>query len=256
MQSPRLTVVLLTAAALAACLQPAFGETTAEKGRAVLEANKAAVVTLVATLSVSYGGNERESETWANATIIDPTGLCVLSLTPLDPAAQFKRNDGSGREMTSKVQGLKILLSDETEVPAEIVLRDTELDLAFVRPVEKPEEPMAHVDLDNPGAPQLLDEVAIVGQLGKVARRAHAVMIERIESILDKPRTFYVVGEHRSRDVMCAAAFTLDGRFVGIGVFRSIRSKTQRGMGGDALVVIVPAEDIKEGAGQVPPFDE
>ena len=256
MQNPRFAVVLSTAVALATCLQPAFGETTAEKGRAVLEANKAAVVTVVATLSVSYGGNDRESETWANATVIDPTGLCVLSLTPLDPSSQYKRFEGGGREMTSKVKGIKILLPDDAELAAEIVLRDTDLDLAFIRPTEKPDEPMAHVDLANPGAPELLDEIAILCQLGKVARRAHAVLIERIESVLDKPRTFYVVGEHRSRDVLCSPAFTLDGKFVGIGVFRTIQSKTQRGLGGDTLVVIVPAEDIKEGIGQVPPFEE
>jgi len=249
-------LAILCAAAVAACVEPAFADATGEKGRALLEANKAAVVTVVATLSISYGGNDRESETWANATVIDPTGLCVLSLTPLDPSAQYKRLEDGAPEMTTKVKGLKMLLPDEAEIPAEVVLRDTELDLAFVRPTEKPEAPMAHVDLSDPGTPQLLEEIAVVGQLGKVARRAHAVMIDRIECVLDKPRTFYVVGEHRARHVLCSPAFTLDGKFVGIGVFRTIRSKTQRGLGGDTLVVIVPAEDIKEGMGQVPPFEE
>ena len=48
---------------------------------------------------------------------------------------------------------MKILLDDGTEVPAEIVLRDKDLDLAFIRPKAKPASPMTSVDLTKSGPP-------------------------------------------------------------------------------------------------------
>ena len=40
--------------------------------------------------------------------------------------------------METEVNDIKILLEDGAEVPAEIVLRDKDLDLAFIRPKAKP----------------------------------------------------------------------------------------------------------------------
>ena len=65
-----------------------------------------------------------------------------------------------------------------------------------------------------------------------------------------------VLGEHRAAALMCAPAFTLDGKFVGIGAMRAIKAQGDVGMGDNMLVVIVPARDIQEGMAQVPAFGE
>lgn len=233
-----------------------FGDETSEKGRAVFEANKDAVVTVRTAMSLSFGGNENERLNEGNGTVIDPSGLTVLSLTSVDPSSFYESMRDSGAELTTKVTSIKILLADGTELESEVVLRDKDLDLAFVRPKEKPEKPMAHVDLDNAAEPRLLDEVVVLAQLGKVARRAHSVSLARVEAIMEKPRTFYLLGEHLARLIVCSPAFTLDGKFVGIGVLRAIKGEGGGGMSDNVLAVIVPAEDIKEGAAQAPASGE
>ena len=244
-----LAVCVLAVGALGGAAQ---ADDIAEQGRTIFEANKASVITLRAVVSISSGGNERESEHEANATVIDPSGVAVLSLTVIDPTALYESFREGPSEMTSKVVSLAMIFEDGTEVPGEVVLRDKDLDLAFVRPTQPLDEPVQSVDIANPGEPQLLEQLVILLQLGKVARRAHSVMIERVETIIDKPRTFYTIGDDRARAIVCSPAFTLDGKFVGIGVMRSIKGSGRGDMGDNILVVIVPASDIQEGMAQVP----
>ncbi|NIA14687.1 MAG: hypothetical protein GWP08_11455 [Nitrospiraceae bacterium] len=157
--------------------------------------------------------------------------------------------------MTSKIVSLKILLEDEEEIPAEVVLRDDDLDLAFIRPVKKPDKPFPYVDLDDSDKPELLDEIVILARLGQVTRRAPSVMIERVETVMRKPRDFFLVGLHLSHAVLCSPAFTLDGKFIGIGVYRAIKGASSGGMGQSVVVGFVCAEDIRESVDQIPPFD-
>lgn len=234
----------------------ASGDEAGEKGRALFEAHKDAVVTVRAVISLSFGGNEDERESWANGTVIDATGLTLLSLTFIDPMALYEAMGQAPEEMTSKVISLKILRPDGEEAPAEVVLRDKDLDLVFVRPVAKPKEPMAYIDITNLAQPQLLETLAVVTQLGEVARRAHSVLLERVETIVNKPRTYYVLGEHRGQALVSSPAFTLDGKFVGIGAMRAIRKESEGRMGDSVLVIIVPSADIQEALKQVPPLAE
>lgn len=250
------TLTLLIAAALGIVCAIGSADEVAEKGRAILEANRAATVTIRTVLSLSFGGQQQELPTEANGAVVDASGLTVLSLSAVDPTARLGRMRGQDMpEMISKVSDMKMILLDGSEVAAEVVLRDRDLDLAFVRPVEKPAQPMPFISLDDPGAPQLLDELVVIGQLGKVARRTHTATLVRVEAIVDRPRLFYIPGEDRGRTVMCSPVFTLDGKLVGIGALRAIAGEG-RGMGDDAIVIIVPAADIKEAAAQAPPFGE
>jgi len=227
----------------------AFADQTAEKGREVFNGNHLSVVTVRATLSISMGGEEQENATQFTATVIEPSGLAVLSLTMVDPSAMFAP-EGSG-DFRCKVVAMKMILPDGSELPAEVVLRDQELDLAFIRPTAKPEKPMPCVNMNNTDRPELLDQLVIILQLGKVARRAHSVCVARVETVVEKPRRFYTVGVDRSMDLLCSPAFTLDGKFVGIGVMRSVES-SEDDFEENSIVIIVPAEDIREAVKQVP----
>ncbi|MBP8131932.1 MAG: hypothetical protein KA184_20325 [Candidatus Hydrogenedentes bacterium] len=245
-------ILLLAALTLGPALS---ADETAEKGRAVFDQYKNTVITIRTVLSMSMGGNPQEHESEANGTVIDPAGLAVLSLSSVDPSGLMARLDREQQDVVTKVTSMKMILPDGSELDAEVVLRDGDLDLAFVRPVVKPAAPMPFVDLQKTGKPQLLDELVILAQLGQVARRAHSVLVERVETIVDKPRTFYILGEHRARAVVCSPAFTLDGAFVGIGVFRSIQSAETRS-GDNVVIVIVSGDDIREASAQVPPWPE
>lgn len=222
----------------------------AEKGRAVFEARRDAVITVESIISVSFGGESQEQEGWANATIISPDGLAVLALSALDPTTMAERMGNMPGEMNTQIASLTMRLPGVGEAPAEVVLRDVELDLVYVKPTEAVEEPLPFVDLDSAADPDVLESVIAITQLGEVARRAHTVLAARIEAKVERPRPYYIIGSHRSNDVMCSPVFDLEGHFVGIGAMRTIRTGKGRQFGDNMLIVIVPVEDIREGVEQ------
>jgi hypothetical protein len=99
-------------------------------------------VRIVLKTRMSMGGREMqatEETVDAVATVIEPDGLAVMSLSTLNPAGMMNRimgQAGGGSDekfqMTSEPTDLKIRLADGREIPAKIVLRDEDLDLAFI----------------------------------------------------------------------------------------------------------------------------
>ena len=99
------------------------------------------VILLAAVLKLEVKGfeGEHEQKTQCTATIIDPSGLAVTALTNLNPTAKVRvGRGGSARtvEIESQVQEVKYRLADGSEVPARVVLKDEDLDLAFLGPAE------------------------------------------------------------------------------------------------------------------------
>src|SRR5208337_285084 len=70
--------------------------------------------------------------------VIDPSGLAVTSLTGLPQQTTRKLRYGSQTiEVECQVEEVKYRLNDGTELPARLVLKDEDLDLAFLAP-QKP----------------------------------------------------------------------------------------------------------------------
>ena len=250
----------------------AYADDVAEKGRAILEQNRDAVITieLVLKRTISFPGSpsqEMEQKSESTGTVISADGLTVVSLSEVDPSVMIDammagNPQMNGLEMDTQVQDATMLLSDGTEIPAEVILRDKDLDMAFIRPIEKAENPFAHVNMGDTGTPLQLDQVISVNKLGKVARRAHSISVERIDAIVTKPRTFFVPGKDPTNSGLGAPAFTLDGKFIGVFFMRAIKATGGGGMGGmfggqqdNVAIIILPAIDIQEAADQAPPFE-
>ncbi|HIJ65852.1 MAG TPA: hypothetical protein HPP77_07860 [Candidatus Hydrogenedentes bacterium] len=248
----RVAFCALLFAVLAAAPSPA--DEAAEAGRGILAQHKGAVMTVRFVMSIAAGGGNYEYSREVNGTVIDPTGLTVVSLSETDPTA-LNEDQARERGVTVQVTDLRLLLEDGTEVESEVVLRDKDLDLAFVRPSEKYREPMVCVDLTQDAAVGLLDQVIALSRLGKVAGREYAVSIERVESIITKPRVFYVPGKDPTMTALGSPIFTLNGEFAGIVAMRAIKA-TGGDMGERSMAVIVTAQDIAESAEQVPEFTE
>ena len=124
-------------------------EETAAKGREVFKKHQTCVITVQLVVKSKMGiaglGNDsHESKQEVTGTVIDSSGLTVLSLSSTDPTSLMQSFMGGEGEdsvkfkMESELSDLKLLCQDGTELPAEIVLRDKDLDLAFVRPKAKP----------------------------------------------------------------------------------------------------------------------
>jgi hypothetical protein len=241
----------------------------AEKGRAVFKKYQHSVVTVEIVLKSKFsmggmGGQQNESRQDVTGTVVDPSGLTVLSLSATDPGQMMQNimagmsDEESKLKVETELSDIKLLLEDGTEAPAEVVLRDKDLDLAFVRPKTKLNAPLPALDLSNSGKAELLDPVIALNRLGNVAGRAYAASQERIAAIVERPRLFYVPATSSTTTTLGAPAFTMDGKVLGLFLIR-----TQKGRGGGGLNmfnaqrenvagIIVPADDILKALKQVP----
>ena len=236
---------------------PSRASELAEKGREIFKQNQQAVVTVQVVLKFSSAGKSSETRQDLTGTVVDPSGLTVLALSAADPSEMYQRmmaEQGSQNKLETEVTDLKILLANGTEVPAEIVLRDKDLDLAFIRPKSKPGTPMAAVDLSKSAPAQLLDEVITLNRLNSAAGRAYAASVERISAVIQKPRTFYIPDGSMTSTTLGSPAFALDGKLVGLFVMRAVSSKGggNRNLRDNMTSIILPAEDVLKGAKQAP----
>ena len=254
----RIVSVILLASSIA------IADDAADAGRKVLAKHQDAVVTvrLVVSYSISYGARDQQSEskTEAVGTIIDPSGLTVISLSTIDPSAMMKsrmRSQTADLKIDSTVKDAKIVLADGTELPAEVVLRDKDLDVAYIQPVEKPGKPLPSIDLAHSARPQVLDEVVCLNRLGKVANRVVAVSVERIDALVDRPRPFYVLGSGGSSGIG-SPVFSMAGLPLGIILIRNTPTDGEAnlasafsGAGGMGIMpIVLPAADVLEDAKQ------
>ena len=254
---------------LLACLASlSRADEVADKGREIFKKNQRAVVTVQVVVKMKFslpgaGGQANESKQDVTGTVVDPSGLTVLALSSCEPGDMIQSmmagmsDEDMKFKMETELSDVKLLLDDGTELPADIVLRDKDLDLAFVRPVTKPASPMMALDLSKSATAQVLDQVITLNRLGKAAGRAYAASVERISAVVQKPRLFYVPGSEMTSTTLGSPAFSLDGNVLGVFVMRSV---SQKG-GGIGMfnfrpqgltTIILPAADILKAARQAP----
>ena len=221
-------------------------------------------VRVVVKMRMSMGGREMQSSDdtiEAVGTVIDPGGLTVVSLSSINPGPMMTKlissSSGGGQsvDIASEPTDLKIRLADGRELPSTIALRDEDLNLAFIRPINPPAKPLVAVNLADAGQPALLDQVVVFGRLGRVGGWAPSAALRDIGGIVSKPRTFFVLAGESAG--IGTPAFLLNGKIVGILTVRQIsndRSSAFAAMSGPEglglLSVILPADDVLEIAKQ------
>jgi hypothetical protein len=262
----------IAAAALSICVVPVSkADELADKGRAIYRQHQHAVVTVQIVLKSKFsvggrGAESNESRQDVTGTLVDPSGLTVLSLSATDPGQLLQSmlsggaDEDSRFKMETELSDVKILLDDGTELASEVVLRDRDLDLAFIRPKTKPSATLSALDLSKSSKADILDQIIALNRLGNSAGRAYAASVERISAIVQRPRLFYVPDASLSTTTLGSPAFTLDGKVLGIFVMRALKGKSG---GGGALGmlnmqaenftgIILPADDILKAVKQVP----
>jgi S1-C subfamily serine protease len=215
-----------------------------------------AVVMVLATikLRINIGGREQSSDqaTQANATVLDGTGLTVLSLSSLQPDEVMTRTlsqrvpAGTKVDVTSEPSDIRMHLADGREVAAKLILRDEDLDLAFIRPTEAPATPMTSVDATN-ATPAILDPVMLVQRTSEATGWQTAASLGSVQLVIDKPRTYYQVAIPTTGGTgLGSPVFDLAGHFVGVVVLRNTGSR------GTASPGVLPGSDIRDIAKQAP----
>jgi S1-C subfamily serine protease len=175
-------------------------------------------------------------------TVLSPEGLTVVSDANSNPGRMF------GEEGGSETTDVQILMKDGRELPAKFVLRDRDLDLAFVMPTEKGLK-LTHVPLEKGPVPDVLDDLVFIHRFGRTLNREAGVALGSVSAVVKKPRTLLVPEASNVSQFLGCPVFDGKGRAIGLVVSR-------RGGGGGRLSlfgqsVVVPAEDVQQVADQV-----
>jgi len=244
---------------------PARADETAEAGRKVVEQWQQAVVTLEVVSKITYSMfGETESEEMQNevrGVVLDPSGLVVTALSTVDPmaiVADMMEGEEGAEDIDTKAEitSVKILLADGKTLPAQIVLRDKDLDLAFFRPLKAPEQPLVSLSFERAATPRLLDPTYVLDRLGASGNRAIAVVPDRIKAVIEKPRRLYVM---LNADTPGIPAFTENGDIIGILTLRRPPKGMQSSMGMDTdgwMVVAIPIAEVQVVARQAPAVEK
>lgn len=224
------TAALIVGAVLSISL-PAAADPIEEAGRGIIAKAQDAVVSVKLTVKESmafegHSSQKHDSTIEATGTCVDPSGLVVVSLRTIDRSEMMGAlsmgfgDDSFKSKYDSEITDVKIVVGANAEIPARVVLRDKDLDLAFVKPIAKPDKPFAALDLAKDGKPRLLEQVIIVDRMGKPENRQPVALVSRIGSIIEKPRTFYIATDLLTAMTLGSPVFTADGKMVGIMVYR------------------------------------
>jgi hypothetical protein len=195
-----------------------------ETANKTLQAYDKAIISLAAVVKIDVGslGRSREQKTQCVGAIIDPCGLAVTSLTNLNPQSLLKLRfsqlgTGQGMDFDCQVQEVKYRLTDGTEVPARIVLKDEDLDLAFLAPLNPLDAPtqakIAVIPLADAAAQvEMLDPTILVDRLGEGLNYIPSLALGHIAAVLSKPRVCYL----SSGGTLGLPVFNRDGKIMGI----------------------------------------
>lgn len=252
----RLAIAALLAATSSWSLNAA-PDAQAVAGRALVKRYADAIVSveLVVTLKIKLSdGREappREQRIEVNGTVISPSGLTVTTLGQVDPQATLEalRAGSSGGRMTeivgSEFKEVKLRLADGKEVPARFVLKDADLDLAFMAPESSADtagREFPYVKLEEIAEGNLLGDYFYVGRAAKIQQRVPLVRTTEIIGIVERPRRLYLMTEQLAQ-WMGTPVFNAEGRVLGI-TLQHFANGQRSGL------VVLPADDIAEMAKQ------
>ena len=192
---------------------------------------------------------DREQKNEALGTLIDPSGLVVAALSTIDPTRDYNGREVRTREGTVKIEAsvvlkeVRIVMPDGTEIPAEVVMRDADLDLAFIRIKSGAKEAKGvafkAVDLKNAATVSVADDVVTISRTDEVLNRTPSAAHGQVTSVTKKPREFL---RATGANLGCPT-FAMDGRLVGIAISRTVQGKSSQ-------TVLIPAADVLEIAQQ------
>lgn len=229
-----------------------------DKAIALQAAHKDSVLFLSAVVEIEVTAGENptrkeERKVEMIGTVLRADGLIVVPNSTLDVAANVDGRTVSGPQGPIKLSAkgttkeVKILMPDGTEVAAKVAFKDPDLDLAFIRPEKNVDAKFIPVNTADSAPIGILDDLIILGRMGKDLNREPVVLTTEVISMITKPRTFAKVGNQS----LGMPAFNSAGKFVGIGINRFGAKNESDNQGAMPNNVILPAADLLEAASQV-----
>lgn len=241
-----------------------------ESARKTMDAHKDAVVWLSVLsktsmsvdgdapeqLKVSLAGQDKEEKKETLGTVIDPSGLIVTALGGMDQSSLVDGktvNTPMGPiklKAKSEIKEIKVIAADGSEIPADLVLKDEDLGLAFIKVRMDSEEAkgikFSAIDLADSRKGELLEDCFSLGRMDESLNREPSVNTSEITAVATRPRTFYQAGVSATG----TPVFLADGKLLGVSVVRNPKG----GATGDGMLrlfsVVLPSADVAKIAAQ------
>ena len=194
--------------------------TRAEVGAHALEQMYKQASDATVILQFYFEGEEgRHIERDAMATIVNDSGLAITSIDYFPANTRFE-----------DFKGLVMLIgngANRKQVPAEIVGRDDDRKVAFLRPTADKNQPLK---LDyihfTPTELKVGDELIVFGEIDKAFDYLRNLNVGRVSAVLEKPTKMYCPTLN-ARGVLGTPVFDATGQAIGLAVNYST---TRRGL--------------------------
>ena len=180
-----------------------------------------ALVTVKFVLKMGAGGfmGEQEQETEIPGVMIDSSGLVLCSNNLLVGFSSLMgRMMGGMGEVAATPTDIKVMIGDDPEgMEAELIARDTELDLAWLKIIDSGDVTFAFVDFSKGVEPRIGERLVCVRRMSKYFARSAVVAEGRLGGRTSKPRDLFLpMGDLRAG--LGLPIYTASGRVVGITV--------------------------------------
>jgi hypothetical protein len=207
-------------------------------------------------IASALAGQDREEKGETTGTVIDAaSGLIVAALGGIDKASVVDGqtvNTPMGEiklKANSQIKEVKIITADGTEVPADLVMKDDTLGLAFIKARmdsdEAKEVEFKGIDLNDSAKGELLDRCVVLARMDEAMNRDASAATLEITGVTTRPRLFYRV----AMEAPGCPVFLENGKLLGISVVR----KPAAGASGNQIKltpVVLPAADVAKVAEQ------
>jgi hypothetical protein len=261
---------LVTAIAASAAILATATADTRETARKLSASHGESIVwlTVLAKTSMSAEGDvpaqiksalaaqEKEERSEITATVIDASGMLVTALGGLDKSSmvdgQSIRTPMGDIKVIAKaeIKEIKVIMADGTEIPADLVLKDEDLGLAFVKVRADSEEAkgvtFSPVNLADSAPAKLLDPCIMLSRMDEGFNREPSAMTGEVTGVTTRPRVFY----RASGDAIGCPVFLEDGKMLGISVLRNLKGAAAASGRIQVSPVVLPAADIAKIAEQ------
>jgi hypothetical protein len=209
-----------------------------------------------AQIKQALAGQDKEEKSEVTGTVIDASGLIVTALGGLDKSSMVDGqtvNTPMGEiklKASSEIKEVKVITADGSEIPADLVLKDEDLGLAFIKVRSDSEEAKGvefkAIDLADSAKGEILDECIALGRLDESLNREPSLLTSEISGITVRPRMFYRV----NTDAVGCPIYLANGKLLGVSVLRSPKGGSGRSGQIQVSPVILPAADIAKVAAQ------
>ena len=257
------SAILATALLAASPVFAASGELKTQ-ARQILAAHQDAIVGLSIIAKIDIGvdgysglgvrasgsGDGKDKKIETSGVLVDPAGLIVSSLGSIGGGSMM-----DGREIETPkgmvklkakldIKEVKVVMPDGTEIPADVVLKDPDLDLVFFKiRTDSPEAKdvtFKAVDLKNNTAVEVLDDVVVLGRMDATMNRQPTAFTTEVNGIVKKPREFLSIPGVRP----ASPVFSPEGKLVGLSIMRKGTGAMAAGSSPSVIPAVLPARDV------------